>query len=88
MNTEKIKYAKILAKLDKIEKKLSKEKTDLSDYISEFEARKLFNRETTWFWNLRKKGFPFTKIGGENYYLRQDFVKLLEDNKQGSNDFF
>ena len=83
MNTEKINYVKILTKLEKIEKKLSKEENALEDYISEYEAKKLLKRETTWFWNLRRKGFPYTKIGAENYYLKKDFVKLLEDNMQG-----
>jgi hypothetical protein len=85
---EKTSVNKILAKLDKIEKKLSKEQKNLSDYISEDDAKVLLKRETTWFWNLRQKGFPHTKMGGKNYYLKQNFIKLLESNEAGSNDLF
>ena len=53
----------------------------LGDYISEPEAKKLLGRKTTWFWNMRQSGqLPFSKIGGTNYYSRQDLLKLLKDN--------
>jgi hypothetical protein len=55
----------------------------LQDYISEYEAKKLFKRSTTWFWELRKKGFPFFKLGGENYYRLSDFVNYMEKNRGG-----
>jgi hypothetical protein len=57
---------------------LIESKATLGNYISEIEARKVLKRSTTWFWELRKKGFPFTKLGGETFYRIQDFVALLE----------
>ena len=60
--------------------------TALQDYISEYEAKSLFKRSTTWFWELRKKGFPSFKLGGENYYRLSDFIKYLELNSRGRKD--
>ena len=56
------------------------QKTQLEDYISEYEARKILNRSTTWFWELRKSGFPYSKLRGEIYYRKSDFVDYLELN--------
>jgi len=56
------------------------QKTQLEDYITEYEARKILNRSTTWFWELRKSGFPYSKLKGEIYYRKSDFVKYLELN--------
>jgi len=50
----------------------------LGGYISEHQAKKLLQRSSTWFWELRKGGFPYTKLGGETYYRIQDFIDLLE----------
>ena len=50
----------------------------LNAYISEYKARKVLGRSTTWFWELRKGGFPYTKLGGETFYRVQDFIDLLE----------
>ncbi|MDA8628784.1 helix-turn-helix domain-containing protein [Bacteroidia bacterium] len=55
-------------------------KTQLEDYISEHEAKKLLKRSSTWFWELRKAGFPYSKLKGETYYRKSDFVKYLELN--------
>ena len=55
-------------------------KTQLEDYISEHEAKKLLKRSSTWFWELRKTGFPYSKLKGETYYRKSDFVKYLELN--------
>jgi len=53
----------------------------LGDYISEAEAKKLLDKKTTWFWNRRQSGqLPFSKIGGTNYYSRQDILNLLNAN--------
>jgi len=53
-------------------------KGPLGAYISEHDARRILKRSTTWFWELRKGGFSFTKLGGENFYRISDFVELLE----------
>jgi hypothetical protein len=71
----------ILAKLDLIEEKLIQQhEAEISDFISEHEAKQLFKRGTTWFWNLRRCGFPFTKLGGEVYYQKKDMLKYFKDN--------
>lgn len=70
---------RILKKLKDIEDKLNKPKS-LDDYVSEFEAKKLLGRGTTWFWERRTSGeLPYTKLGGQVYYLKIDLVKYLED---------
>ena len=70
---------RILKKLKEIEDKLNKPKS-LDDYVSEFEAKKLLGRGTTWFWERRRSGeLPYTKLGGQVYYLMSDLVKYLED---------
>lgn len=54
----------------------------IGDYISEREAKKLLNRKTTWFWNMRKNGkLAFSKMGGTNFYNKIDIIKLLESTK-------
>ena len=60
-----------------------KKEASLEDYVSEQNAKKLLNRGTTWFWELRKSGFPHTKVGGQVYYLKSDLVSYLESNKIG-----
>lgn len=50
----------------------------VGDYISEAEAKKLLNKKTTWFWNMRKSELlPFSKIGNTVYYKKQDILELL-----------
>jgi hypothetical protein len=54
----------------------------IGDYISEREAKKLLNKKTTWFWNMRKNGkLAFSKMGGTNFYSKSDIIKLLESTK-------
>lgn len=74
----------ILEKTDKILLKLDGEsingKQSLpADYLTEAQAKKMLDRSTTWFWNMRKDGFlPWSKLGGKNYYRKQDIQKLLD----------
>ena len=71
-------------KLGNLERMISKkQEPTLEDYISEQDAKKILNRGTTWFWELRKSGFPHTKVGGQAYYLKTDIVSYLESNKRG-----
>ena len=75
------KLQEILQKLDYIEKIVSKQKpADLDDFISEYDAKELLKRGTTWFWNLRQMGFPYTKLGGQVYYSKKDLIQYFEDN--------
>ena len=70
---------RILKKLKEIEDKLNRPKS-LDDYISEFEAKKLLGRGTTWFWERRRYGeLPYTKLGGQVFYLIKDLIKYLEE---------
>lgn len=84
MNHSKEKLNEILERLKSLEDQIkSKSSPSISDYISEQEARKKFHRGTTWFWDLRKSGFPYTKLGGQVYYKLQDLVDYLEKNRKG-----
>ena len=67
----------ILEKLENIEQKLEKP-LSVNDYISEREAKKLLTRGTTWFWEQRKKGLPFFKLGAEVYYKKSDLLILMK----------
>lgn len=70
---------RILKKLKEIEDKLNRPKS-IDDYVSELEAKKLLLRGTTWFWERRRSGeLPYTKLGGQVFYLMKDLVKYLED---------
>ena len=69
--------------LDKIQKFLFDQKPTVDDFISEHDAKKKFKRGTTWFWNLRQAGFPYTKLGGEVYYSLTDLYNYMSDNKKG-----
>ena len=72
-------FRRILKQLKDIEDKLYKPKS-LDDYVSEFEAKKLLGRGTTWLWERRRSGeLPYTKLGGQVFYLMKDLVKYLED---------
>ena len=76
---EKTQLSRILKKLEDIDTKLNKSKS-VSDYVSELEAKQLLGRGTTWFWERRRSGeLPYTKLGGQVYYLKSDLVKYLED---------
>lgn len=55
---------------------------NLGNYISEFDAKKLLGRQTTWFWGMRTSGqLMFTKIGNKIFYSKEDIIKLLDENK-------
>ena len=69
----------ILKKLEDIHEKLEKRPTSVNDYISERDAKKLLARGTTWFWEQRKMGLPFFKLGAEVYYLRSDLLTLIQN---------
>tara|TARA_B100001059_G_scaffold208004_1_gene219940 strand:- start:1008 stop:1244 length:237 start_codon:yes stop_codon:yes gene_type:complete len=71
------KINEILEKLKIIEKMLKKP-SSVDDYISEREAKKLLTRGTTWFWEQRKKGLPFFKLGAEVYYKKSDLLILMK----------
>ena len=72
-------FRRIIKKLNDIDDKLEKPKS-FDDYVSELEAKKLLGRGTTWFWERRTSGeLPYTKLGGQVYYLKIDLVKYLED---------
>ena len=73
------KINEILEKLKIIEKMLKKP-SSVDDYISEREAKKLLTRGTTWFWEQRKKGLPFFKLGAEVYYKKSDLLILMKSN--------
>lgn len=73
------KINEILEKLKNIEKMLKKP-LSVDDYISEREAKKLLTRGTTWFWEQRKKGLPFFKLGAEVYYKKSDLLILMKSN--------
>ena len=76
---KKTQLSRILKKLEDIDTKLNKSKS-VSDYVSELEAKQLLGRGTTWFWERRRSGeLPYTKLGGQVYYLKSDLVKYLED---------
>lgn len=57
----------------------------LPGYYSEKEAKKLLDKKTTWFWEMRTSGrLPFSKIGRTIYYHEADIKKLLEVSKQSN----
>lgn len=56
---------------------------ELEDFITEFRAKQLLGRSTTWFWELRKSGFPYAKLKGEIYYRKSDFVEYLNRQMKG-----
>jgi len=74
-----LKINQILKKLEDIDNKIERQ-TSVSDYISEQDAKKLLARGTTWFWERRKMGLPFFKLGAEVYYLKTDLLILMKTN--------
>ena len=57
----------------------------LGDYISEGEAKNQLEKKTTWFWKMRTSGLlPASKVGGRNYYRKQDIQKLLDSSFTGN----
>jgi len=80
MNATERKLGIILKRLDKIEALLDHtDKSTLKDYVTEQEAKKLLKRGTTWFWELRRTGLPYSKLGGQVYYKMSDLKALLEN---------
>ena len=72
-------FRRIIKKLNDIDDKLEKPKS-FDDYVSELEAKKLLGRGTTWFWERRRSGeLPYTKLGGQVFYLMKDLIKYLEE---------
>lgn len=54
-------------------------------YIVEADAKLLLKKKTTWFWKMRTSGsLPASKVGGKNYYRREDIQKLLDNAFTGS----
>jgi hypothetical protein len=55
------------------------------EFITEAEAKEIFKRKSTWFWQMRKAGvLPFSKIGKSIYYSSSDLKALLERSKFNS----
>ena len=53
-----------------------------NDYITEKQAREIFQRQATWFWQMRKDGIlPYSKIGKTIYYAKSDIKKLFDQTK-------
>ena len=78
MKTIELKLKLILKKLEKIESLLEDSKSeDINSFISEHEAKKVFKRGTTWFWEQRQCGLQFSKLGGQVFYRKSDLVDML-----------
>lgn len=53
-----------------------------NEYITEKQAREIFQRQATWFWQMRKDGIlPYSKIGKTIYYAKSDIKKLFDQTK-------
>lgn len=53
-----------------------------NDYITEKQAREIFQRQAIWFWQMRKDGnLPYSKIGKTIYYAKSDIKKLFDQTK-------
>ena len=74
----KIDFIQILKKLEDIESRLI-QPVSVNDYVSERDAKKMFKRGTTWFWEKRNQGLPSFKVGGEVYYMKSDLLSLIKD---------
>jgi hypothetical protein len=56
-------------------------KDQLTDYITESQAKELLKKKATWFWQMRKSGqLHYSKIGKAIYYAKSDIIKLFEKN--------
>lgn len=69
----------ILTRLKKIENLLLSEKKSFDDYISEQKAMEIFQKSTTWFYNQRRAGLPFVKIGSQVYYEFEKLIAFFQD---------
>lgn len=76
----------IAEKQDKILALLQKDSEGLHrDFITETQAKELFKRKSTWFWQMRKNGvLLFSKIGKSIYYSTADLKKVLFDSRTNS----
>jgi len=72
-----IKIQRKLAKIETMVKKVS-EQHELDEFISEYDAKRLLKKGTTWFWNQRKKGLPYYKPAGEVMYKRKELAQWIE----------
>jgi len=59
--------------------------TGLGDYITEADAKKILQRSTGWFHKMRVTGLlPSSKVGGKQYYRKQDIQKLFDSVFSGN----
>jgi hypothetical protein len=74
-------FSEIIQSLEELKAKFG-DKID-NDYITEKEARTIFQRKSTWFWQMRKEGkLPFSKIGKTIYYSKAEIKNLFELGKK------
>ncbi len=60
-------------------------KSLLGDYITEADAKKILQRSTGWFHKMRVTGLlPSSKVGGKQYYRKQDIQKLFDSVFSGN----
>lgn len=53
------------------------------EFITEKQAKAMFQRKSTWFWKMRKEGLlPYSKIGKSIYYSLNSLRKVFHDSKQ------
>ena len=73
----------ISQKQDKIIELLNdRNEKSTTDFITEKEAKDIFKRKSTWFWQMRKTGIlPFSKIGKSIYYSVSDLKSVMENSK-------
>ena len=76
MNIEQ-RLLKIEETLKRIEKKLDQNSSFVEDYISEADAKEMLGRGTTWFWEQRRAGLHFYKLGGAVFYKLSDLEALF-----------
>ena len=70
------KQDRILALLD------AKKDNSTADIITEKEAKEIFKKKSTWFWQMRNTGvLPFSKIGKSIFYSVNDLKAVLENSK-------
>jgi len=87
MNSTERKLDIILNKLARIEEILSSQMEEsFHQFVSEQDAKKIFKKGTTWFWELRQIGLPYSKVGGQVYYRKSDLLTLLRDGSSAFED--
>lgn len=56
-------------------------KDELTEFITESQAKEILKKKSTWFWQMRKSGqLSFSKIGKAIYYSKADIIKLFNKN--------